>query len=820
MAKSGYKTNITTAVRPTASCVTNECYYLKFTKGGKSIEYNFHELEHRECSLDLALVKRRIAPIQVFAVALYNAIESGMSVNTAENYFLYLRRYIKFCDKKCIEPFSKKGYSAFCGVNGELWRQVDKGNEPKRYLFMYADGEEIGITENTASIIKRQLNLSLELAGLSVFEWDRNIPAFSNISNNSSEPYTSSELDLSLKRLQLFFFSAAAQLVAYSELNPGLPPPTNLNVLLDTLDCGSPFEIQFNEKKDKGKGEIYHLSPFNQCMAAGYYIFAHYSAFNDGPIRDIRRPIEFVTSKRAGKTIRHTTLRGWKGRSNSVVQTLLTDCEDYSTLPEAIGDEAGALYADVDKRNGAAFIDVLAKLSAAYNPHPNGRLIYHLNRNGNVVPLQDKGLGYLSELLGLLSEERYGTVNRIIEAFYSVRDFDVIPDCTQFQSELGEWLVTKTNASCKCSYRTDALSLYAQAAFQCFTDANLKHAILPLVISERDNEGRVTVSFRYTNTAYQHSFKAPEKYKIFFEDVAEWAASRNPFVQRFNEDLEIKAKRGGYGRIPTRSPYLFPLGKEHETHQNYSINIFTKNAISRLGIGSGQYFLSLLSSRFRVTTSDREYTSIDGGYNAKILLQHSLEQHLTRYKNGNPNENMRITAQAIEIFEHILQGVNEKEAKEMVRNSWQIPILDHDQYVALRKPSNPNGVLCDGKPQLDNSAREHLLSLKQAGKLGLTDDGLSINCYQYDLCTECKSAKLIDDVHSVYKLLSFVEALLDAIDLYPDSADRLEAKADAFEDLINSNLPRSTIDAAVNRLLIEGRYPLFDDVHAVVTPYL
>ena len=39
--------------------------------------------------------------------------------------------------------------------------------------------------------------------------------------------------------------------------------------------------------------------------------------------------------------------------------------------------------------------------------------------------------------------------------------------------------------------------------------------------------------------------------------------------------LQIKAKRGGYGRNPIRPPYLFPLGKEHETHQNYSINIFS-----------------------------------------------------------------------------------------------------------------------------------------------------------------------------------------------------------------------------------------------------
>ena len=820
MAKSGYKVNITNEVRPTATSISNECYSLSLVKGGKNVEYDLHELEHYHCNVNTDIVNNRISPIQNFAAKLHNEVKNGMSINTAENYFLCLRRYIKYCDSKNLEPFSKKGYLAFCGANGELWRQVAIGAEPHKYLFMYADGAEVGLLEKTASITKRQLKKSLEIAGFPMFEWDRNTPNFSNVSNNSAIPYSENELNFALKRLQLFFFAAAAQLIAHAKENPGLPPPTNLNVLLDTLDSGEPFYIKFNETADNGRGDICHLSPFNQCMAAGYYIFAHYSAFNDGPIKDLRRPVEFVTNKKAGKTTRHTTLRGWKGRSNSIVQALLTDCDDYSVLPEATDNEPGALYAEVDKRNGAAFIELLAELSTAYSPHPNGHLLYNLNRTGDVVPLQDKSLGHLSELLGLLSDDRYGTVNRIIEAFYAVRDFSVIPECSQLKGDLGEMYVTKANASCKVNYRTIALSLYAQAAFQCFTEANLKWAILPLEISDRDDDGMITIGFRYTNTTYQHSFKAPEQYRKFFKDVAKWAESRNPSVQRFNEDLEIKAKRGGYGRAPTRSPYLFPLGKEHETHQDYPINIFTKNAISRLGIGSGQYFLSLLSSRFRVTISDREHTSIDGGYNAKILLQHSLEQHLTRYKNGNPGENMRITAQAIEVFEHILRGVNEDEAKELVRASWQIPILDHDKYVALRKPSNPNGVLCDGKPELDSSAREYLLSLKQAGKLGLTDDGLYINCYQFDLCTECKNAKLVDDVHSVYKMLSFMEALLDAVDLYPASAERLEGIADSFENLINSNLPRATIDAAEKRLLSEGRYPLFEDVHSVVTPYL
>ena len=148
-----YYANITTDVRPNANSISDECYFLKFIKGGYATEYNFHELEHQECNLNLALVENRIAPIQTLAVAIHNAVKDGMSESTAENYFLCLRRYIKFCDNKCIEPFSKQGYLAFCGSNGELWRLVHLGAEPKRYLFMYQNMEETGIQEKTAAIV-------------------------------------------------------------------------------------------------------------------------------------------------------------------------------------------------------------------------------------------------------------------------------------------------------------------------------------------------------------------------------------------------------------------------------------------------------------------------------------------------------------------------------------------------------------------------------------------------------------------------------------------------------------------------------------------
>lgn len=804
MAKSSYKDNIKNDTRVVRGDADDFYYKLRMVKSGYVIEYNFHELEHYKCNLSLHYVKERYWIINDVSKKIYHAVKNGMSVHTAENYFLSIRRYIKFCDSSDVEPFSKQGYLSFCGVNGELWRQVTLANEPKPYLFMYEDGEGLGLTEKSAALIKRHVNLVLEMGDQPVFEWNRNIPFFANVSNNSAIAYQPHEYGVALKRLQLFFFSVAAQLISFAKDNPGTPPPKKLKVLIDTLSNKVPLEIELNGKfTNRVLGRFCNCLPFNQCMVAAYFILAHYSAFNDNTIRDIRRPIDFITSGKSGKTMRHVTLRGWKGRSNKVVQTLLTDNTDYSIIPESIGNKPGALYASVDKSNGAAFIKVLSELSIAYNPHPNGRLIYQLDKSGNIVQFKDKSLSILSELLGLLSETRYGAVNCIIDAYYLVRDYSVLPEVKKIKGELGDIIVSKKNTICIGYERDVAISLYSQAAFQCFTDESLKFSILPLSITEPDIDGMITVSFGYKNSACQNSFKAPEKFREFFQDVADWAESRTlP-----NQSLPIESKDGDV----TNPPYLFPLGDKGHTNQNYPINIFTKDSISRLGIGSGQFFLALLSSRFRVTTSDKEHASIDSGYNARILLQHSLEQHMRYYKNGNPDENMRITAQAIEVFEHIIHGVDEEEAKAMVCETWKIPVLDHDNYVFLRKPSNPNGVLCDGKPQLDGSTKEYLLSLKQSGKLGLTSEGLNINCYQYDLCTKCKNAKFVDDEHSVYKLLSFIEALLDAVDQYPASASCLENKAKEFEMMMYQHIPIITINAAKKRLVKEGIYPLFDN---------
>ena len=46
---------------------------------------------------------------------------------------------------------------------------------------------------------------------------------------STNDPYTEKEMRVILRRVQLLFFSLAAQLMEYAEKNPGKPPPDGLN---------------------------------------------------------------------------------------------------------------------------------------------------------------------------------------------------------------------------------------------------------------------------------------------------------------------------------------------------------------------------------------------------------------------------------------------------------------------------------------------------------------------------------------------------------------------------------------------------------------
>ncbi|MEK2012409.1 hypothetical protein WOB74_23365 [Vibrio parahaemolyticus] len=781
---------------------------LKFTLN--KIKYDLSELYHFCCDKSQPKQQGRIASINEFAKNIKNGIRDKKSEGTIANTVIIFRQYVTFCDKTGVNPISRAGYLAYCGNNGELRRQVKVANSPHPYLFMYDDGDEIGIKEVTANSKKSLIVRGLTLCGVYNKQWESTISPFIPI-RESVKPYRPNELNEALKRLQLLFFSLAIPLIQYAEENPDSTPPLEMNAEVNMLDDGEIIELLIKPYLYKEGVDCKLDTPFNLCMSAAYYLFAYYTSFNDTVILDVRHPIEFVTSRIEGRTVKHTTVRGWKGRSNKVVEAVFSDAITSNEYQEASDDvdSAGCVYANLDKKDGKSFIQVLAKLSEAYKKESHGKLIYHLYSDNSCGEYKRDDQNNIPVTLNLLADNRIHLVDHFIESFYlGVNETSYYKINTSYDG-VGKTVVRKDKIKTGKAGIKKQITQFSFAAVSCLTDLNVKNALLPLSFSEKDESGNVTVSFKYLN-GKDASFSVAAKYVPFLKDVQEYAERYNPY--------EISEGKGN--RAPKRPAYLIPMGARFQTYQWEEYQPVKYSRLKFLGLGAADYFINLNAQRFRATTSNELYDSKDGGWSVSQILQHSLEVAQQRYVNGHPDENTVITSQALQVVEEIAKGNDVLQAKENVRKRLNIEVLEHDKYLARRKPTNINGLLCDGdgKADLITGKDEHRSAETFAKKQGLTE--LELHCYQYDLCPACKSAKLVNDVKSVYKLLSFIECLEEAVDLHPGSAERLAQKAEQFTSILHENIPLETIKEAEDILLNEGRYKLLQNSSIAVSQYL
>jgi hypothetical protein len=775
-------------------------------------KYNMGNFCNEGCASTGKRIKNRIKPIHQLANNISRMLRDGAAHRTIDTYLVELRRYIQYCDHTGVDPFTRNGFQSYCGNDGELWRLVRIAREPKPFLFMYEDGEKLGITESSAQARRASVANVLELCGIFSVKWRSGFRVFKSV-HVPNKPYSEKEMRVILRRLQLFFFSLATQIIEYAEKNPGKLPPDELIAEVDINNDGVSITkniSSFDSGAGDGEERVQVGSPFNRCMQAGYFLFSYYTSFNDSTITDVRHPIDIQVTEREGRIIRHAKVRGWKGRSNKFVDAMFSDASvDIESLPEAEGDSAGYVSSGlIDKKNGAQFIKVLTKVSQLYQTEPHGKLFCLLGKDGTVQKYRYRYDSDLSSILNILAEDRIRVVDHLIEAFYLAKDKAQKFSIDKVTHPGGRYVRRRI---LPMDARGVGLMLvqYTAAAVSCFTDYNLKNILIPLSFSPKNDDGNVTVSFNYLD-GNAGSFDIPAKYQKFFEDVQCFAETRNPY----------KAKTNRPQNNPRRPAFLIPMGMRCQTYQWDGLTPVKSSRVRDIGIALNQYFIGLTSARFRASTANAEYRSEDGGLTVTQILQHQLQTMMTRYSNGHPDENAVITSQAMQVLEQIAKGDCLDDAKEKVRQKLNIPVLAHDEYVALRKPANINGIYCEGKPDIEGVVDEHVAAKNFARKMGLNDEGLDIGCYQYDLCVFCKSSKLVDDVEQVYKLLSFVECLEEAIDMYPDSVERLSMKVDKFNTVLEGNVSEETIRQAEERLLNDGRYPLLQDVSTAVMQFV
>ncbi|MEF1291868.1 hypothetical protein [Vibrio sp. M260118] len=180
------------------------------------------------------------------------------------------------------------------------------------------------------------------------------------------------------------------------------------------------------------------------------------------------------------------------------------------------------------------------------------------------------------------------------------------------------------------------------------------------------------------------------------------------------------------------------------------------------------------------STSLQEYRENNLSH-LKHLLQNTLATLEKHYANGHPETNKIILSQAIQIFERLAQGHSLKQAKEQVKKKLYIDMLTHDEWLKNKIITNPNGVACNGKQDLKEGK-----NTQRATNKAMRQD---LPCSEFDMCHKCKSAKSVDAPDDIYKLISFIDVLKEALDRYPDARQDVQEKIDAFEYTLEGASP-------------------------------
>lgn len=779
-------------------------------------KYNLKDWLHLECDGHNELAKPNRSSKMLGLYKWVNKLRIEKYSDATINYKLkYFKSYICFCDKQGVNPFSKVGYLSYMGNDGELWRQVSLAVSKKNFVFQYEHGEELGITEKSAGSIKRTVDDVLSSLNFDIKKLQTNLHKFFNCFEDSTRPYAPEELDLALRRLNFYFTSLATQLITFRNESQTKPLPSHLNVDVDCIN-GEYISV-FCGSSVKGSGHVGYsaISPFSQCMAAGYFLFAYYTAFNTSSILDVNHPIKPIKLDKEGRTSKFVQIKAYKARAAKEVEALFHSNEnetDHTEFNPETG-EAGFILANLSKRDrngiqdGLTFIQVMALFSKIFSGVKYGRLFYGLDKQNNQVRLRiTEAAKYISINLGLYNSEKALLTDHFMELFISAVDKMTVFKYAAISSpNTGFRVIRKIERKLtRYSIKKYPIKL-AYAVLTCLTDVAIDRIVMPLCYSKKDDDGNIEVSFKYDD-GRKGCFRILAKYSSLLKKLEEHSNFYYTIPAQNESEFDVQKKA-----------HLLPLASRLNENKGRDLKaVISQDMLRECGVGFFNFYLSLSASRMRKTTSHLEYKEKDKGFAARMILQHSIETQSKVYANGHPTENKKIISQSMQALVEIAQGTSRDGAINHVKEYLNIPVLSYEKYKERNMPTNPNGISCDGKPDfIDGTKNLHYPAVKFAQDNNIITHDADIPCYQYDLCMFCKNAQLVDDPHGVYKLLSFIDALSDSIDYFPERKDITIQKIKQFQSHI-SNLPLSTIDAAQELMLENGRYFIFTSKDSVM----
>ncbi len=751
----------------------------KDMKQNKVTEFNISHLLHLRADDNNCKIESRTSYLRSFCQNAKKYVDSNNSASSVTKAYENLRSFIIFCDSINVNPFSKEGYLKYAGNDGELRHRI-KTYTPSKMLWERRHGEELGIKESTASCYVTQLRMALTWCGLPADSWARLHRGYSRWST-SKKGYSEDEEKILVTRLSELFFTLAPQLIAAKKDNLILPEKLPITISLgeyqEVISIQTSLRTQTLGQSKSGTS-VNHSAAFNLAMGAAYHLMCFFTSLNDSNIRAIAYPINIHTHER-DKSLKVIKVSSFKARANKEVDAILTS-ESYKQF-------------DVDKRDGVKFILTLEKLSRLYSGSKEGtELIFTLDNKGNKS--NKFNLARLNKqimvLLNLLSPTRASTLPWLKELFYSYRSQKII-ELSKEVNGIGRSVVRKVIKPCNKTGASRGATNAAYCIFSCYTDLPLKGILLPLTYSEKDSDGNINISFTYRNGATS-CFSIPARDKALIQNIEQYATELAD-KQCSKKHERLLFKRGGSERIP----------RDWE-----GVSLLSSSQISSWSIEQNSYFISLQSSNWREMTSNQVYSD-SGNSGAQSILQNSFKTIAKHYINGDPLFNKIITSQAIQVIEQLHDGNSLEQAKEKVVATLGISMLTHDEWQKKKKEdnakTNPNGINCNGQQRIAGE--------KNTQRKTNTMMGLKLPCTEFDMCHKCQSAKAIDDVQPIYKLISFIDVLKEMLSQYPDAKDTVHERISAFE-LTLDGASKDVYESAIELFNKNGRHPRVSTDHA------
>jgi len=731
-------------------------------------------------------IESRSSYLRSFCKKAKDYVDNGNSVLSVSSISDAFIQYIGFCDGVDVIPFSEAGYLKYVGNDGLLRHRI-KIYDPSKKLWERQDGDELGIQEATAATLTSQLRTALSWCGLPIHVWKTQHKGFSG-EKTPYKGYSDAEERLLVTRLSELFFTLAPQLIAAKESNLTLPEQLPV-----TIDLGGYQEVVYiptsliaNQGLKNKKGSFVKASAaFNMTMGAAYHLMCFFTSLNDTNVRNIAHPITIHTDER-DKSLQTIKVSSFKARANKQVDATLTNDTDESLIKF-----------NVNKRDGVTFIKALEKLSILYgSDKEGGELFFTLN---NKAEKNDtfhlKGINnHLASNLNLLSPYRSSCLPWFKELFYAYHDHQRI----ELKKTIDKSGIVTVNKVISPIKGKNAVIVAARKAsyciLSCYTDLSLKGILLPLSYSEKKFDGDVTISFKY-RSGDDGSFTIPAADKKLIQDI-EHLSTELANKQEVKKNIRLLLKKGGYKEPPRDWEGISPI---------------SSNLMQQWSIEPNDYFISLQSSRWREMTSSQEYDDSNIG-RVQSILQNTLDTINKHYANGDPRLNQIILSQGIQVLERLAKGCNLDEAKEYVAAKYAIPMLAHDEWLKKKKENkaktSPNGITCNGQQNIEggkNSQYETNNAMRA-----------KLPCAEYDMCYKCKSARAVDEIQAVYKLISFIDILKEVLDQFPEAKEEVFKKIDAYEYTLggaSSNVYEESM-ALFNK---NGRHPRISTDHAILS---